>query len=72
MIRILPGRSVAFQEAQQLSSPHGFSGCFDQEGASAPWSDDRVDFLYQIVGQQNMSAFAFHELTLGMCLLSVS
>jgi hypothetical protein len=50
MILIFPGGSIAFKEAQQLSSPHGLTRAFDQKSAAASWPDDRVDFLYQILG----------------------
>jgi hypothetical protein len=63
MIRISPGRSVAFKEAQQLSSPHRFPGGFDQEGAAAPGPDNRIGFLHQIMRQQNMGAFTFYKYT---------
>src|SRR6267143_1955318 len=55
-----------------FSHAAAFPGGFDQEGATAPGPDNRVYFLHQIVGQQDMSAFAFHGRTFDMCLVSVS
>jgi len=44
MIRF-PGRSIAFQETQQLFSSRSFPDSFDQECAAFPRSDNRIDFL---------------------------
>src|SRR5229473_5901437 len=72
VVRIFPSGCVAFQETQKFPPSYGFAGSFDQEGAAPPWPNDRIDFLNQIMGEQNMRAFAFHEHPLHMCLISVS
>jgi hypothetical protein len=59
-IPVLAGWGVILQKTQQLSPADRIARRLDQECAAAARSDNQVNFLHQILRQQDMCAFAFH------------
>lgn len=59
---VLPDWFLAFQESKKFPAADFVASGFDQETASPARADQRVDFLEQIVGQQDVCTVCGHNM----------
>jgi hypothetical protein len=60
MILVPPGGVLAFQKIQHFLPANFLARRFYQEGAAASGTDQGIDFLEQVFGQQDVGPFGGH------------